>query len=551
MSLLPIVDRELRISSRKPGTFRLRWILVGSVLVIWFLLLANSPHSFSPVQRGKMLFMAVGILAFAFCLLSGVFLTADCLSHEKREGTLGLLFLTNLRGYDVVLGKLIATSLHAFYGLLAILPMLALPLLIGGVSAAQFWRVTLSLITTMLVSLSLGMIVSATTRDTRASVGVTLLALIFLAAFPPALWALVKSFRVAWPVDNLLYLSPGYLYQQAHDAYIGRARRSGNFNVSLAVLLSLAVLFLAGASAWLRRSWQDKGEAASTGKRRTARTRWRFASRSINEANPCFWLFYRDRRPQWSAIGVIGTLFGLFICFVPGCFSPSSRVKDPSFTVLMFTAFAMHFLVKVFVALEASRRLNEDRRSGALELLLVTPLSLRQIISGQTLALRKMFISPMAIVVMVNVFMVWLVGGPDPMRMRGEGQVMMCEAYFGGLLLLFMDAWALGRVGMLMGFRRRRHHWAIFATLFRIVLLPWLVVFFFMLTVASGRGLSSGDFIALTLFYFIFTALFDAGLAAWAHNALLTELREVSGVQSFPTIAGIQPVPTAAAPASQ
>ena len=44
--------------------------------------------------------------AVLYCLLSGVRSTADCLSVEKREGTLGLLFLTDLKGYDVVLGKL-------------------------------------------------------------------------------------------------------------------------------------------------------------------------------------------------------------------------------------------------------------------------------------------------------------------------------------------------------------------------------------------------------------------------------------------------------------
>ena len=48
--------------------------------------------------------------AVFYCLLSGVWFTADCLSEEKREGTLGLLFLTDLKGYDVVLGKLVATS---------------------------------------------------------------------------------------------------------------------------------------------------------------------------------------------------------------------------------------------------------------------------------------------------------------------------------------------------------------------------------------------------------------------------------------------------------
>src|SRR5690349_20835247 len=67
MSFLPIVERELRISSRRAGTYRLRWILVVAVLLIWFLLLANT-HWASSAQRGKMLFIAVGVLAFVFAL---------------------------------------------------------------------------------------------------------------------------------------------------------------------------------------------------------------------------------------------------------------------------------------------------------------------------------------------------------------------------------------------------------------------------------------------------------------------------------------------------
>jgi len=41
------------------------------------------------------------VLACAACAL-----TADTLSGESREGTLGLLFLTDLRSWDVTLGKL-------------------------------------------------------------------------------------------------------------------------------------------------------------------------------------------------------------------------------------------------------------------------------------------------------------------------------------------------------------------------------------------------------------------------------------------------------------
>src|SRR5215813_9790061 len=99
MTFLPIVERELRISSRKAGTYRVRWIFAGSVLAIWFFLLATSSHSMPTHTRSRMLFAAVGVLAFTFSLFAGVFLTADCLSYERREGTLGLLFLTNLRGY--------------------------------------------------------------------------------------------------------------------------------------------------------------------------------------------------------------------------------------------------------------------------------------------------------------------------------------------------------------------------------------------------------------------------------------------------------------------
>src|SRR5690349_5037274 len=94
---------------------------------------------------GSTLFAILSWLSLAAALSAGLFLTSDCLSEEKREGTLGLLFLTDLRGYDVVAGKLLVTSLRASYALLAIFPILAIPLLMGGVSGAEFWKASLAL----------------------------------------------------------------------------------------------------------------------------------------------------------------------------------------------------------------------------------------------------------------------------------------------------------------------------------------------------------------------------------------------------------------------
>ena len=40
---------------------------------------------------GQLIFAPLNSLAFLYCLLAGVCKTADCLSEEKREGTLGKL----------------------------------------------------------------------------------------------------------------------------------------------------------------------------------------------------------------------------------------------------------------------------------------------------------------------------------------------------------------------------------------------------------------------------------------------------------------------------
>ena len=109
------------------------------------------PHQIALVLFG--ILTGGGVL---YCLFCGVRLTADCLSEEKREGTLGLLFLTDLKGYDVVLGKLAATSLNSFYGVLAVVPMLALPLLLGGVTPGEFWRMALVALNTLFFSLARG-----------------------------------------------------------------------------------------------------------------------------------------------------------------------------------------------------------------------------------------------------------------------------------------------------------------------------------------------------------------------------------------------------------
>src|SRR5215204_2700353 len=112
MALLPIVDRELRVAARRRGTYRFR-VFAGLLAMALWLFLLFGVRSVPSARFGHHILFWMGGLVLGFSVLAGVFLTSDCVSAEKREGTLGLLFLTELKAYDIVCGKLIATSVHA------------------------------------------------------------------------------------------------------------------------------------------------------------------------------------------------------------------------------------------------------------------------------------------------------------------------------------------------------------------------------------------------------------------------------------------------------
>jgi ABC-2 family transporter protein len=531
MTFLPIVDRQLRESSRRPATYRMRSLLALAALALWFFLLiaGNSPN----FRKGMMLFIAIGVLSLAFCLVAGIFLTADCLSEEKREGTLGLLFLTELNGYDVVLGKLVATSLHSIYGLLAILPLLALPLLMGGVTSGEFWRVTAVLLLTLFFTLSLGMVVSAVSRETRQAMSTTLLLIVILAGILPLFWWLLRLFSTGTSGDFLLWPSPAYLYIRAFDFYWRTGSGSTQFWTSFLTIAALASAALLIACYYLPKAWHEKAASSRGRPESNWQHRFRFGSLAVRLAqrwrlhhNPFFWLCRRDRLPGLAAKTIIGFLFLIWIGSYCGCYSSNSRIKDTCFGIVMFLGYGIHQVLKALVAIEASRRLSEDRQSGALELLLVTPFPISKILDGQRRALREIYRWPTILAALVNLCMFLLITGKNPMGMQGDDRVIFSEMFIGGAILLPLDSLALSWVGMAMAIKNPAHHRAIYASFARIMLPPWLAILLFIFMGIGGTHINSGDMIKLVgmwLFGCVMLNLAQAGIARANLAGLLRE----------------------------
>src|SRR4051794_12961432 len=124
MFLLPVAAREVREASRQPRTYAWRAATAAIALIVMALIAWVS--RFSPTQ-GHELFVAISTIAYIYCLIAGATRTADTISEEKRDNTLGLLFLTDLKGWDIILGKLLSSSVNCLFGLLALIPMLAIP----------------------------------------------------------------------------------------------------------------------------------------------------------------------------------------------------------------------------------------------------------------------------------------------------------------------------------------------------------------------------------------------------------------------------------------
>src|SRR6266478_6249848 len=243
MTFLPIVGRELRVASRRRSTY---WVRTGAALLViivgtWIFLMMRQETS--PAELSSMLFGVLTGGAVLYCLLSGVRSTADCLSQEKREGTLGLLFLTDLKGYDVVLGKLAANSLNSLYGVLAVVPMLAIPLLMGGLTLGEFGRMALVALDTLFFSLTVGLFISAFSRSAQKAMGLTFFIILVFTLIFPIYGSWFVIFGRGRAVETLFMLpSAGFSYFRALETPYQAAKNE--FWISLTVIHGLGWLFL-------------------------------------------------------------------------------------------------------------------------------------------------------------------------------------------------------------------------------------------------------------------------------------------------------------------
>src|SRR5262249_12624582 len=138
-------------------------------------------------------------------------LTADCISRERREGTLGLLFMTRLKGTDIVVAKGLAHGLRALTLWLAVLPVVTIPFLLGGLSWSQVLLSSSINFSAICWALAAGLLASAWSKLwLRAMLRAAILAIIFLMGLATAAGLLWTSSLPSWWSRGWLGLGGGF-----------------------------------------------------------------------------------------------------------------------------------------------------------------------------------------------------------------------------------------------------------------------------------------------------------------------------------------------------
>ena len=138
---------------------------------------------------------------------------------------------------------------------------------------------------------------------------------------------------------------------------------------------------------------------------------------------------------------------------------------------LMAVLFPVHAFLKLWAALEAPRQFFADQRSGALELLLTTPLDLPGLVRGRLLAHRRQFLGPTLAVATGEALLILrqFFGHPN----EGDNLLFLLFglAHLGTLLF---DVITLGWVGNWLGLSVRGNRSTVYAVL-QILVLPWAI----------------------------------------------------------------------------
>ncbi|HWX18649.1 MAG TPA: ABC transporter permease subunit [Candidatus Binatia bacterium] len=474
MTFLPMVERELRASARQGSTFHLR--VLGVLAALGASAVFVLGHGLGQNVGGG-LFADLHFTLFWAIWIFIPFLTADCISRERRDGTLGLLFLTPLRPKDIVVAKGLVHGLRALTLWLVVLPVVAIAFLLGGISSTEVTLSGLVNFGSICLALAAGLVASSLSRVwTRVlicagglslvlCVGFALLLPLFVSPGMASAMALIEIWE-----DPSSYILIGLRVATNWDgdwsAMVGTLTGA---SLRQFLLDSAALSLFAFIGLWLAihfvarrvsRVWREEPPSA--------RILWledKFCKPVVFQSFFRRWLMRKlDRNPigwleqrSWTGRLVMWSWLGVIVCLYCVALTGTMPLHGQSNLHQM-----MAWLMGGSMALTAAASFRRERETGVLELLLVSPLGEGAIISGRLRGLCGQFLPAMGLLLGIWVYLSTIFGFAGLLN-SGDA---------GGMLLFASTFLAVPVIGLYFSLRCRSFIAAFLSTLTIGMILP-------------------------------------------------------------------------------
>jgi ABC-type Na+ efflux pump permease subunit len=456
----PIFVREFQTVPRRGGHYLARAASLGLLWIIgltaWQAAVGWHRTALlgETARFGLLLFQIFTFILLTLLVFFAALSAASTVAQEKDRRTFILLLLTDMRDYEIVLGKLLGSLLPIALLLLGAVPVLAMLLLLGGIDPEQVLQAVLILAATAFGSGSLGGLIALWRDRTFQSLALSVLFLVLYLCLVRAI-GFIPSLPLETVETAQAWLDPFLALQSVLEPPIGRRTihpAYGYFVVMMLISVSINLLGIVRL-----RKWNPRGEPIMQRERPQDeedkdRARAHAAPGVVRQVweNPILWreirTFAYGTRPLLIKIAYF-IVIGL-ICFYALSGPISGAAGGRQSTSVIYGLVPVAVLSMLLVSAQAVTSITSERDGGALDLLLVTDLSPKEFIFGKLLGIaynvKEFLIPPL---VLAGVYAAYGLLATPPRGQEDLSASMNTSAFLataGGLIVLLIFVAVLG-----------------------------------------------------------------------------------------------------------
>lgn len=185
MYLNPIVKKDVKVQARSMkicwGVFAYELILALVFFLAMSIIQGESRYSSGNIYSAMVWLYPV--LAVTQLIILGLVVpvrTASAISGEKERQTFDIMMTTCMSPFSIIMGKVMTAIVQGMFFVVASMPVMALPFIIGGMSWAYlFWFLGIALLVS-LFSASIGILCSSLCKK---SIGAVIMSYVFYLIF--------------------------------------------------------------------------------------------------------------------------------------------------------------------------------------------------------------------------------------------------------------------------------------------------------------------------------------------------------------------------------